>query len=195
MRARPISARLPRCAASAALLGLSLAACAGTPSPGTPAAAPPVSAPQPAPPLAQPASSPAALPRLVPTDPPAELGTVERFAWQRVTEFGEAFSAGDVEGFLSKVSRGFYRGYATLETSLKTLIGDSTERTAVVAVRRVTTEDGRVIVRAQWTRSVTRRNGTVQAASGETEFLFLKNDTSLRLLDYRGDTPFAIDGI
>jgi len=38
-------------------------------------------------------------------------------------------------------------------------------------------------------------DGSVDARHGETEFLFLKSDTSLRLLDYRGDAPFAIEGI
>lgn len=132
--------------------------------------------------------------RLVPTEPPGDLGVVERFAWQRVVELGEAFTAGDAEGFLGKVSRGYYRGYATLEGSLRALFGDSTARAAVVAVRSVASDDGRVSVRARWTSSVTRRDGRVEAGAGETEFLFLRSDTSLRLLDYRGDAPFAIDG-
>ena len=186
MRVWSVSARLPRLTALAAFAAFSLVACAGAPPPSAPAAAP-AAAPVP--------TSPVPLPRLVPSDPPAELGAIERFAWQRVMELGAAFAAGDAEGFLSKVSRGFYRGYAALEVSLKALLADSAERTAIVAVRQVTTEDGRVSVRAQWTSSITRRNGTVQAASGETEFLFLKNDTSLRLLDYRGAAPFAIEGI
>jgi hypothetical protein len=120
---------------------------------------------------------------------------VERFAWQRVTEYATAFTAGDTAGFMDRVSRGFYRGYTTLEKSLKQLVDDSTERTAVIAVRKISSEDGRVSVRAQWTRSVRRRDGTVQAGAGETEFLFLKSDTSLRLLDFRGDPPFGIAGI
>jgi hypothetical protein len=120
---------------------------------------------------------------------------VERFAWQQVVHLGEAFAAGDVEGFLARVSRGFYRSYGTLERSLKDLLMNSRAQSAVVAIRQVSEEEGRVSVRAEWTRSVTFPDGSVDARRGETVFLFLKSDTSLRLLDYRGDAPFAIDGI
>jgi hypothetical protein len=166
-------------AAAALLLG----ACAGaTPQgPGASAPAPAAAKPQ--------------IPKLAPTQPPADLGAVERFAWQQVVHLGEAFAEGDADGFLAKVSRGFYRSYTTLEKSLKELLANSRARTAVVAVRLVTEEEGRVSVRAEWTRSVTLSDGSVDARHGETVFLFLKSDTSLRLLDYRGDPPFAIDGI
>jgi len=166
-----------------AVVTLELGACADGPRPGTQTTVPPVTA------VRQP------LGLLKPTEPPGDIGPIERFAWQRVVELGEAFAAGDAEGFLAKVSRGFYRGYGTLETSLKALLADSSARAAVVAVRKITEEEGRVSVRAEWTRTITRRDGSVDARHGETEFLFLKSDTSLRLLDYRGDTPFAIDGI
>lgn len=140
-------------------------------------------------------SAQAPLPRLTPTLPPADLDAPGRFAWQQVMNLGDAFAAGDADAFLAKVSRGFYRGYTTLETSLRQLLTGATARTAVVAIREVAEEDGRVSVKAEWTRSVTRRDGGVDARHGETVFLFLKSDTSLRLLDYRGDAPFGIDGI
>jgi hypothetical protein len=120
---------------------------------------------------------------------------VQRFAWQQVTLLGEAFAAGDVEGFLSRVSRGFYRNYSALESSLRELLTNAKSRNAVVAIRLVTEEEGRVSVRAEWTRTVTLPDGGVDARHGETVFLFLKSDTSLRLLDYRGDAPFGIPGI
>lgn len=169
---------------AAALL---LAACAAAPptAPGPSAAAPAAASKPPA----------QALPRLTPTEPPAGLGTVERFAWTQVVHLGDAFTAGDVPAFLSRVSRGFYRGYSALEVSLTSLMAASSARTAVVAVRKVSEEEGRVSVRADWTRSVTLRDGSVEERRGQTDFLFLKSDTSLRLLDYRGDPPFAIDGI
>jgi len=135
------------------------------------------------------------VPRLVPTTPPTDLSAVGRFAWQQVVGLGETFAAGDVDGFLAKVSRGFYRSYSTLESSLTALMANSSARAAVVAVRLVTEEEGRVSVRAEWTRSVTLPDGSVEARRGETVFLFLRSDTSLRLIDYRGDAPFAIDGI
>ena len=72
---------------------------------------------------------------------------------------------------------------------------NSRAQSAVVAIRKVTEEEGRVSVSAEWTRSVTFPDGSVDARHGETVFLFLRSDTSLRLLDYRGDAPFAIDGI
>ena len=165
--------------AAALLLG----ACAGATQPGAGA------------PLSLPAAVKPQVPQLVPTQPPPDLGSVERFAWQQVVQLGEAFAAGDVEGFLARVSRGFYRSYGTLESSLKDLLTNSRARSAVVAIRRVTEEEGRVSVRAEWTRSVTFPDGSVDARRGETVFLFLKSDMSLRLLDYRGDAPFAIDGI
>jgi len=133
--------------------------------------------------------------QLVPTEPPSDLGPVKRFAWQQVVQLGETFARGDAEGFLARVSSGFYRSYATLESSLKALLADSSARTAVVAIRSVTDEEGKVSVRAEWTRSVTLPDGSVDARHGETVFLFLKSDTNLRLLDYRGDAPFAIAGI
>jgi len=166
-------------AAAALLLG----ACAGATQPGAGA------------PLSLPAAVKPQVPQLVPTQPPPDLGSVERFAWQQVVQLGEAFAAGDVEGFLARVSRGFYRSYGTLESSLKDLLANSRARSAVVAIRQVTEEEGRVSVSTEWTRSVTFPEGSVDARRGETVFLFLKSDTSLRLLDYRGDAPFAIDGI
>ena len=166
-------------AAAALLLG----ACAGAAQPGAGISPSP------------PAAVTPQVPQLVPTQPPPNLGSVERFAWQQVVQLGEAFAAGDVEGFLARVSRGFYHSYGTLESSLKDLLTNSRARSAVVAIRQVTEEEGRVSVRTEWTRSVTFPDGSVDARRGETVFLFLKSDTSLRLLDYRGDAPFAIDGI
>jgi hypothetical protein len=163
-----------------------LGACAGTSSvPGS----------QTPPPAAVKAPVPTPLPELKPTVPPSDLDPVQRFAWQQVVQLGDAFAAGDVEGFLARVSRGFYRGYSRLEVSLRDLLDGSSARSAVVAVRQIHEEAGRVSVRAEWTRSVTRRDGSVEGRYGETEFLFLKSDTSLRLLDYRGAAPFAVEGI
>lgn len=157
-----------------------LCACAGAPQTGgSPADVAPFRAP------------PA---RIAPTLPPEGIGTVERYAWQCVEQLGEDFSSGNADGFLGRVSRGFYRGYPALEASLRALIADSDARSAVVAVREVTADGDRVSVRAQWSRTVTRR-GVPDERRGETVFLFLKSDTSLRLLDYRGDAPFAIEGI
>jgi hypothetical protein len=130
---------------------------------------------------------------VVPTQPPADLDPIQRFAWQQVVQLGEAFTAGDIDGFLARVSRGFYRGYSQFEDALRKLLEDSSARSAVVAVRQISEDSGRVSVRAEWTRSVTRRDGNVEERYGETEFLFLKSDTSLRLLDYRGAAPFAIE--
>jgi hypothetical protein len=172
--------RLLALPAAAALL---LGACAGPTTSGPAATAAP------------PAAAKPVIPTLLPTTPPAELGAVERFAWQQVVQLGEAFAAGDADAFLAKVSRGFYHGYSALEASLKALLANSRARTAVVAVRQVSEEEGRVSVKAEWTRSVTLPDGSVDARRGETVFLFLRSDTSLRLLDYRGDAPFAIDGI
>ena len=166
-------------AAAALLLG----ACAGATQPGAGTSLPPAAAVKPQ------------VPQLVPTPPPSNLGSVERFAWQQVVHLGEAFAAGDVEGFLARVSRGFYRSYSTLESSLKDLLTNSRARSAVVAIRQVTEGEGRVSVSTEWTRSVTFPDGSVDARRGETVFLFLRSDTSLRLIDYRGDAPFAIDGI
>ena len=166
-----------------AVVALLLGACAGANQPGAGA------------PLSLPAAEKPLVAKLVPTQPPSNLGSVERFAWQQVVHLGEAFAAGDVEGFLARVSRGFYRGYSALEASLTDLMKNSRARSAVVAIRQVTEEEGRVSVSTEWTRSVTFPDGSVDARHGETVFLFLKSDTSLRLLDYRGDAPFAIDGI
>lgn len=154
-----------------------LAACAapGTPGPATPSPAPPAQG------------------RLQPTQPPADIGTVERYAWLAVVQLGEAYQAGDVEGFLNRVSRGFYRGYPALESALRKLVGETTERSATVAVRDVAAEGDRVSVRAQWERSLVRRGGSPEHLAGETVFLFLRSETSLRLLDYRGDAPFGIE--
>jgi hypothetical protein len=183
MEKRSPFTRALRALALPALAALVLGACAAPSRTGPEAAAP------------GPAAAPATLPALVPTVPPADLDSTQRFAWQQTVQLGEAFAAGDADGFLARVSRGFYRGYARLESSLKKLLGDSSERAAVVAVQRISEESGKISVRAEWTRSVTRRDGRVEARSGRTEFIFLKSDTSLRLIDYRGDAPFAIEGI
>jgi hypothetical protein len=171
-----------RCYALSSVAALTMLSCAG-PAPGPGSPAPPSAA------VRQP------LPAVVPTQPPADLDPIQRFAWQQVVQLGEAFTAGDIDGFLARVSRGFYRGYSQFEDALRKLLEDSSARSAVVAVRQISEDSGRVSVRAEWTRSVTRRDGNVEERYGETEFLFLKSDTSLRLLDYRGDAPFAIAGI
>lgn len=154
-----------------------------------PATAPVVSVSPPPAPVRPP------IPRLTPTTPPADLGALERNGWRTVVELGEAFASRNTSAFLSKVSPGFYRGYSSLEASLQALLADAKSSGAVVAVKSVTEEDGRVSVTAEWTRSVTYRDGTVDAWHGETVFLFLNSGNSLRLLDYRGDAPFAIEGI
>lgn len=133
--------------------------------------------------------------KLVPTQPPSDLSALKRLAWQDVVQLADSFAAGDAEGFLANVSRGFYRGYSVLESSLKALLANSLSRSAVVAVGLVAEEEGRVSVTAEWTRSVTLPDGRVDARHGETVFLFLKSDSSLRLIDYRGDAPFALAGI
>lgn len=187
MEVSPLHLRVLRTSALPLVVTLLLAACAGGAGESSPRSAAPVAVP--------PASTKPPIPRLTPTSPPADLAAVERDAWQMVVELGEAFAAGDTAGFLSKVSRGFYRGYGALESSITALLEGSRSRGAVVAVKTVTQEGGRVSVTAEWTRSVTRRDGTVDAWHGETVFLFLNSGNSLRLLDYRGDAPFAIDGI
>jgi hypothetical protein len=154
----------------------------------------PVKAPTVPPASAAPAAAPVAS-TLRQTDPPAGLGSVERYAWLTVIQFGEAFAAGDVDGFLSRVSRGFYRGYPALEQGLRALFAASTSRSAIVAVSGVTVEGDRVGVRARWERTLTRGDGAPEMLAGETEFVFFKSESSLRLLDFRGDAPFGIEGI
>jgi hypothetical protein len=171
--------------AAAAILPISCAA-PGTPEPTAQA---PAGAPKPAA-AAAPATS-----RLRQEDPPAALGTVERYAWLAVVNLGEAYQEGNVEGFLNRVSRGFYRGYPALETALRADLDGTAARRVVVAVAGVTTEGDRVSVRARWERSLARGDGTPRSSAGETVFLFLRSETSLRLLDFRGDPPFGIEGI
>jgi hypothetical protein len=172
-------------AAALAAVAVSLIACAApeTPTPGTAADATGSSA------SARPAS------RLRQEPPPADLGAVERYAWQTVIQLAEAYESGDVDGFLARVSRGFYRGYPALESALRALVGETTRRSAVVAVREVALDGDRVSVRAQWERTIVRRDGVPQLLEGQTTFYFLRSDTSLRLLDFRGDVPFGIEGI
>ncbi|HEY5998789.1 MAG TPA: hypothetical protein VI078_05735 [bacterium] len=162
-----------------------LAGCAapGRPGAGTPA------------PAASGGAAPSIEIQLQPTEPPADIGAVERYAWMSVVQLGEAYESGDVDGFLSRVSRGFYRGYPALEGALRQLVAETTSRRVVVAVRGVETEDDRISVRAQWERVEVGRDGVSRARAGETVFLFLRSDTSLRLLDFRGDVPFGIEGI
>lgn len=147
------------------------------------------------PPQSAPAPSASPAGRLRQQDPPADLGAVERYAWQSVIQLGEAYASGDVDGFLGRVSRGFYRGYPALEIALRALVADTTNRSAVVAVSEVALEGDRVSVRAQWERTLRRRDGVQQTVAGETVFHFLKSETSLRLLDFRGDVPFGIEGL
>jgi hypothetical protein len=133
--------------------------------------------------------------RLRQEPPPADLGAVERYAWQTVIQLADAYASGDVDGFLGRVSRGFYRGYPALESGLRALVGNTTSRSAVVAVREVALDGDRVSVRTQWERTLVRRDGVPETKEGQTTFYFLKSDTSLRLLDFRGDVPFGIEGV
>lgn len=149
-------------------------------------------------PQASPSASPAGTPpvgSLKQTEPPADLGSVERYAWMSVVLLGEAWRDGDVAAFLSRVSRGFYRGYPALESALRENLAGTTGRSVVVAVGGVTAGDEQVSVSTRWERSLVRGGGPPQHLAGETIFLFLRSDTSLRLIDFRGDAPFGIAGI
>jgi hypothetical protein len=170
---------------SAAALVLAAASLIGCAAPGSPTAGAAADATA----AARPES------RLRQEPPPADLGVVERYAWQTVIQLAEAYGSGDVDGFLARVSRGFYRGYPALESALRALVGETTSRSAVVAVREVALDGDRVSVRAQWERTIVWRNGVPQIREGQTTFYFLRSDTSLRLLDFRGDVPFGIEGI
>jgi hypothetical protein len=139
--------------------------------------------------------APPAESRLRQEDPPADIGAIERYAWLTVIQLGEAFAAGDLDLFLGRVSRGFYRGYPALESALRAIFSETTDRSAVVAVRDVSLEGDRVTVRAQWERNLAPRGGAPQRLAGTTVFIFLRSETSLRLLDFRGDPPFGIEGI
>lgn len=171
--------------ALAAVAALALSACAA-PRAATPAA--------PAPAVAAVAARPA-LPRITPTAPPAGLGTVERFAWLSVGQMADALAVGDAQGFLGRVSRGFYKGYPALESAVLEILATTESRTVVAAVDGVEVEGERVSVRARWTRSFELKDGTRDERAGETVFLFLKSDMTLRLLDYKGDPPFGVAGI
>ena len=144
---------------------------------------------------AAPAAARGGPPSLTPSPRPASIGVVERFAWQTVEQLGEALATGDTMGFLGKVSNGFYKGFARLDASLTDLVARSSKRAVVVAVRDVTVDGERVSVRAEWTTDFAMGSGERLVGSGETTFLFLKNEMALRLLDYRGDAPFGIPGI
>ena len=147
----------------------------------------------PGPAASEPRGQPAV--RLRQTEPPADLGIAERYAWQAVIQLGAAYAGGDIDGFLARVSRGFYRGYPALESALRAHLEGTLSRSVAVAVDGVTTESERVSVSARWERSLERGDGTAQLLTGTTVFLFLRSDTSLRLLDFRGDPPFGIEGI
>ncbi len=175
--ARGVLGRVLAGLAGVALLG----GCAAAPSPGPGGQ---VAAPE-----------PARLARLVATPPPPDLGTVERYAWMGVVQLGEDFAAGNADAFLARISSGFYRGYPALEAAIRTLFAATSAREVVVAVREVSSEGDRVSVRAEWSRTLSREGGAPEQLRGETVFLFLRSETSLRLLDYRGAAPFGIEGI
>ena len=185
MKIRPLFVGVVRLFALPAAAALLLGACAGagTNQPASVASKPPAVAEKPQ------------LPKLVPTRVPPDLGGVERSAWLQTVQLGDDFAAGNAEAFLAKVSMGFYHGYGTLSSSLKTLLANSSAGAVVVAVRQATKEDERVSVRAEWTRSVTLADGSVDARQGDTVFIYFITGENLRLIDYRGDAPFAIAGI
>ena len=106
MKTRAPFVRALRVCVPAATAAMLLGACAGAPQTDS-------GAPRPVP-----AAVRSEVPRLAPTQPPSDLGAIERFAWQQVVQLGEAFAAGDVDGFLARVSRGFYRSYSFIESSL-----------------------------------------------------------------------------
>ncbi len=171
---------------ASAAVALALASCAAPGREAVPAA-----------PASAAAGTPAALARqrLAPVARPADLGVVERFAWQTVEQLAAALEDGDSFGFLGKVSNGFYKGYARLDTEVNALIARTVSRSVVVAVRDVAVDGDRVSVRAQWAADYIAAGGGLERHDGTTTFLFLKSDTALRLLDYRGDPPFGIPGI
>lgn len=174
-------ARLMSGGAAAAALVLALVACAGT-------GAAPSGAGGPAPEAGAP-------PPLAPSPRPADLGAVERFAWQTVEQLGEAIAQGNAPAFLGKVSNGFYRGYARLDAAVRALVARTASRKVVVAVREVTVDEERVMVRAEWTAALRGGDGAHEAHAGTTTFIFLRSEVALRLLDFRGDPPFGIAGI
>lgn len=137
---------------------------------------------------------PTALPPITPTKPPASIGMVERFGWQTVEQMRDAFVAGDAPAFLSKVSRGFYRGYANLETALGKTFAGRPQVELVIAIREVTADEDKVNALVRWNRTITPREGPAQLLSGETQLVFLKTEGALRLIDYRKGSLFGLSG-
>lgn len=138
---------------------------------------------------------PPGLPALTSTTPPKDLGMVERYGWQTVEQMREAYVAADAAAFLTKVSRGFYRGYGNLESSLQHLFAVAARIDLAIAIQEVATEEDKVSVRVKWNRSWAMKDGSVAPLAGESVLIFLRTDGTLRLIDYRKDPLFGLEGI
>lgn len=155
----------------------------------------PVAVPVSKPPSPKPSPQLSRLPPLAPTTPPANMGAVERFGWQTVEQMRDSFVRGEASSFLAKVSRGFYRGYPAIETSLENTFAKAATIDLAIAIQEVIAEEDKVSVRIKWNRSLELRGGTMEYLAGESVLLFLKADNTLRLIDYRKDPIFGLEGL
>lgn len=122
------------------------------------------------------------------------LSLTERFVQQNIYKMRDLFVAGDVSGFMRNVSNGFYRGYVKLERGLRETLRKASQISLQVTLDDVQMEDEKVIVRIRWNRSLfNKETGRMEETSGESVLIFLKAET-IRLIDYRKDPPFGIEG-
>lgn len=127
---------------------------------------------------------------------PANLGYSPRndeegFIAQTVVSMVEALLEGDTERFMSKVSTGYYRGYATLGENLKKSLAERLKYSLDVKIEDISIVDAKIIADVWWKGDWTvKSSGEKKFNEGRTRLIFMKT-MGIKLIDYEGASLFG----
>lgn len=131
-----------------------------------------------------------------PLSPPPQktFDLQHRFVQQKIFILRDAFVAGDIRGFMSHVSKGFYQGHTRLENSFREFQQRARGISLRVTVEDIQLEEEKSTAVIRWTRSaVDKATKLRREVRGETILIFHNTD-KLRLLDFRKDPIFGLGG-
>ena len=110
----------------------------------------------------------------------------ETYAVQTVEALMEALNTNSVSQIMSKVSSGYYRGYASLEKDLTDLMGRC-EFFIEADIRKIEVTESKTTVAIEWKAvHLTKTPEGKEARRGRTDLIFQRG-LGLKLLDYSGD--------
>jgi hypothetical protein len=117
--------------------------------------------------------------------------TEETYVVQTVAAMTEALNAGDVPRFMAKVSSGYYRGTAQLETRIKAALANRTAFRIETTIAGISVDDTKVTAKLSWKESwKTSPQGATQVREGTNSLVFMRG-MGIKLIDQREETLFG----